>query len=52
MLGGVLDLGELQVADVMVHRTKMETFDVEDSPQRIVDEIHALAVFQSANLEG
>jgi Mg2+/Co2+ transporter CorB len=39
MLGGVLDLGELQVADVMVHRTKMETFDVEDPPQRIVDEI-------------
>ncbi len=37
-LGGVLDLGELQVADVMVHRTKMETFDIEDPPQRIVDE--------------
>jgi Mg2+/Co2+ transporter CorB len=39
MLGGVLDLGELQVADVMVHRTKMETFDADDPPQRIVDEI-------------
>jgi Mg2+/Co2+ transporter CorB len=39
MLGGVLDLGELQVADVMVHRTKMETFDADDPPQQIVDEI-------------
>jgi Mg2+/Co2+ transporter CorB len=39
MLGGVLDLGELQVADVMVHRTKMETFDIDDPAQRIIDEI-------------
>ena len=39
MLGGVLDLGELQVADIMVHRTKMETFDVADPPQEIVDEV-------------
>ncbi len=39
MLGGVLDLGELQVADVMVHRTKMETFDADDPPHRIVDEV-------------
>jgi Mg2+/Co2+ transporter CorB len=39
MLGGVLDLGELQVADIMVHRTKMETFDVSDPPQTIIDEV-------------
>ena len=39
MLGGVLDLSDLQVADVMVHRTKMETFDADDPPHRIVDEV-------------
>lgn len=39
MLGGVLDLGELQVADIMIHRTKMETFDVSDPPQIIIDEV-------------
>ena len=39
MLGGVLDLGELQVADIMIHRTKMETFNVGDSPQEIIDEV-------------
>jgi Mg2+/Co2+ transporter CorB len=27
MLGGVLDLRELQVADIMIHRTKMETLN-------------------------
>jgi Mg2+/Co2+ transporter CorB len=39
MLGGVLDLRDLQVADVMIHRTKMETLNADDSPQTIVDEI-------------
>lgn len=39
MLGGVLDLVELQVADIMIHRTKMETFDVADSPQDIIEEV-------------
>lgn len=37
MLGGVLDLRDLQVADIMVHRTKMETFNVDDPPQVIMD---------------
>ena len=27
MLGGILDLKDLEVADIMVHRTKMETLD-------------------------
>ncbi len=31
MLGGILDLAELQVTDVMVHRTKMETVDADAS---------------------
>lgn len=39
MLGGVLDLGGLQVSDIMMHRTKMETIDAEDPPQKIVDEV-------------
>ena len=41
MLGGVLDLGQLQVADIMVHRTKMETVDAADPPARIVDVVVA-----------
>jgi Mg2+/Co2+ transporter CorB len=39
MLGGVLDLRELQVADIMVHRTKMETLDADAPTQVIIDEI-------------
>lgn len=39
MLGGVLDLGELEVSDIMVHRTKMQTFDVADAPRDIIDEV-------------
>jgi Mg2+/Co2+ transporter CorB len=37
MLGGVLDLKDLQVLDVMVHRTKMEMLDIDDPPRQIVD---------------
>jgi Mg2+/Co2+ transporter CorB len=39
MLGGVLDLRDLQVADIMVHRTKMETIDADEPPQQIIDEL-------------
>jgi len=39
MLGGVLDLRDLQVADVMVHRTKMDTINSDDPPAKIIDEI-------------
>ncbi len=39
MLGGVLDLGKLEVSDIMIHRTKMETFDVAESPQVIIDQV-------------
>lgn len=39
MLGGILDLSDLQVLDIMVHRTKMETVNADDPPQTIVDEI-------------
>ena len=37
MLGGVLDLRELTVSDIMVHRTKMDAIDVELPPGEIVD---------------
>lgn len=39
MLGGVLDLGDLQVADIMVHRTKMETINVDDPPTKVLDQV-------------
>jgi Mg2+/Co2+ transporter CorB len=39
MLGGVLDLRNLQVSDIMVHRTKMETIDADEPPQKIVDDL-------------
>ncbi len=38
MLGGILDLGDLQVADIMIHRTKMETIDADDPPGEIVND--------------
>jgi Mg2+/Co2+ transporter CorB len=39
MLGGLLDLRELTVGDVMIHRTEMITFDVDEPASRIVDTI-------------
>jgi Mg2+/Co2+ transporter CorB len=38
MLGGVLDLGELTVAEVMVHRRQIVMLDIADPTRRIVDE--------------
>ena len=37
MVGGVLDLRELEVSDVMLHRTKMLTLNAGDPPEKIVD---------------
>jgi len=44
MMGGVLDLRELTVSDVMVHRTKMVMLDADEPPQAIVDVVLAAAV--------
>jgi Mg2+/Co2+ transporter CorB len=44
MMGGVLDLRELVVSDVMIHRTKMVMLDADESPQRIVDDVLAASV--------
>ncbi len=39
MLGGVLDLRDLQVLDIMVHRTKMQTINIDEPPEKVIDEI-------------
>ena len=39
MLGGILDLKDLEVADVMIHRTKMKTLDANLPVTEIVDEM-------------
>ncbi len=41
MVAGLLNLRELEVSDIMVHRTKMETIDVSDSPAEIVGQVMA-----------
>ncbi|MEM8975045.1 MAG: HlyC/CorC family transporter [Pseudomonadota bacterium] len=38
-LGGVLDLKELQLDDIMVHRTEMETIDASEPPKTIVEDV-------------
>jgi Mg2+/Co2+ transporter CorB len=37
MLGGVLDLGELTVTDVMVHRSQISMLNADDAPREIVE---------------
>ncbi|AFL53608.1 Mg2+/Co2+ transporter CorB [Sinorhizobium fredii] len=38
-LGGVLDLGELEVSDIMIHRTAMQAVNTEEPPEVCVREI-------------
>ena len=38
-LGGVLDLKELELDDIMVHRTEMETIDASEPPETIVEDV-------------
>jgi Mg2+/Co2+ transporter CorB len=44
MFGGVLDLRELEVSDVMIHRTKMVTVCADDNPEDIVNAVIASPV--------
>jgi Mg2+/Co2+ transporter CorB len=44
MFGGVLDLRELEVSDVMIHRTKMIMLDVDEPPELAVQEVLAASV--------
>ena len=39
MIGGILDLRELKVADVMMHRTNMDKSGCRSAPARIVDAV-------------
>ena len=39
MLGGVLDLKDLSVSDVMVHRTKISALNADDPPEVIVRQV-------------
>ena len=39
MLGGILDLQDLEVLDAMIHRTKMVTIDASDAPEKIVRQV-------------
>ncbi len=39
MLGGILDLQDLEIIDVMIHRTKMVSIDGSDEPEKIVKQV-------------
>ncbi|MBV9633923.1 MAG: HlyC/CorC family transporter [Methylobacteriaceae bacterium] len=41
MLGGILNLRDLVVSDVMIHRTKMQTINIDLPPEELVREILA-----------
>ena len=44
MLEGLLDLRELEVSDVMIHRTEMVTVNADEPPQAIVEAVLAAPV--------
>ena len=44
MFGGLLDLRDLTVSDVMIHRTEMITVNADDSPEEIVEAVLAAPV--------
>ncbi|ESR24105.1 HlyC/CorC family transporter [Lutibaculum baratangense] len=39
MLGGILDLRDLEVSDVMIHRTKIQALSIDDAPEKIVRDV-------------
>jgi Mg2+/Co2+ transporter CorB len=44
MMGGLLDLRELTVSDVMIHRTKMVMLDADQPPRELIDAVLAAGV--------
>jgi Mg2+/Co2+ transporter CorB len=44
MFGGLLDLRDLTVSDVMIHRTEMITIDVDDPAEEVVEAVLAAPV--------
>ncbi len=39
MLGGILDLQELEVSDIMIHRTKMKMIDADEPIEKIISRV-------------
>lgn len=39
MIGGILDLREMEVSDVMVHRTNMQSINADDPPDKLIDDV-------------
>ena len=39
MLGGILDMQDLEVSDIMVHRTKMTSIDIAEGPEDIIGRV-------------
>ena len=50
MFGGLLELSEIPVSDVMVHRTKMRLIDADLPPEELVREVDRLALHPDAAL--
>jgi Mg2+/Co2+ transporter CorB len=44
MMGGLLDLRDLVISDVMVHRTKMVMLDADEPPRELIDAVLAAGV--------
>jgi Mg2+/Co2+ transporter CorB len=44
MMGGLLDLRELTISDVMIHRTKMVMLDADEPPRELIDAVLAAGV--------
>ncbi len=41
MLHSILDLGDVSIGDIMVHRSNLSTIDADQSPEKIVEEVLA-----------
>jgi Mg2+/Co2+ transporter CorB len=44
MMGGLLDLREMTISDVMIHRTKMVMLDADEPPAELIDAVLAAGV--------
>ena len=50
MFGGLLELSEIPVSDVMIHRTKMRLIDADLPPEELVREVDCFALYPHADL--
>ena len=51
-LGGVLDLGDLEVSDVMVHRTSVQMLNADDTTAHNVKTIFGKPIYACSSLAG